>query len=64
MTNLSDYEEGRAEAIGALCSIFSSQPCGEPFLPIYLARFYRALAVGMQYDEKVRQIGYDNTYML
>ena len=49
----SDYEAGRAEAFGALCSIFSSQPCGEPFLPIYLARFYHALAVGLQYDDEV-----------
>ena len=47
------YEAGRAEALAALCSIFSSQPCREPFLPIYLTRFYHSLAVGLQYDEEV-----------
>jgi hypothetical protein len=51
------YEAGRAEAFGALCSIFSSQQCGEPFLPIYLARFYHALAVGLKYKEGVRRDG-------
>ena len=50
-----EYEAGRAEAFGALCSIFSSQQCGEPFLPIYLARFYHALAVGLKYKEGVRE---------
>ncbi len=48
-----DFEAGRAEAFGALCSIFSSQPCGEPFLPTYLARFYHAMAVGLHYDPEV-----------
>ena len=52
-----EYEAGRAEAFGALCSIFSSQQCGEPFLPIYLARFYHALAVGLKYKEGVREEG-------
>ena len=51
-----EYEAGRAEAFGALCSIFSSQQCGEPFLPIYLARFYHALAVGLKYKEGVRRV--------
>ena len=51
--NISDYEEGRAEALGALCSIFTSQQCGEAFLPVYLARFYHALTVGLQYQENV-----------
>ncbi|CAI8012715.1 Ral GTPase-activating protein subunit beta [Geodia barretti] len=45
------FEAGRAEAIGALCAIFSSQPCGEPFLPVYLARFYRCLHLGLKHDE-------------
>ena len=48
-----EYEAGRAEAFGALCSIFSSQQCGEAFLPIYLARFYHTLAVGLRYKEEV-----------
>ena len=51
--NIFDYEEGRAEALGALCSIFTSQPCGEAFLSVYLARFYHALTVGLQYQENV-----------
>ena len=50
---IKEYEAGRAEAFGALCSIFSSQQCGETFLPIYLARFYHALAVGLKYSEEV-----------
>ncbi len=51
--NISDYEEGRAEALGVLCSIFTSEQCAESFLPVYLARFYHALTVGLQYNEKV-----------
>ena len=53
LVNALEYEAGRAEAFGALCVLFSSQPCGEPFLPVYLARFYHALAIGLQYDEEV-----------
>ena len=49
-----EYEEGRAEAYAALCCVFSSQPCGgEPFLPVYLARFYHALVIGLQYIKEV-----------
>ena len=48
------YEKGRAEAFGALCSIFSSQPCGEAFRPVYLARFYHALILGLSYSPEVR----------
>ena len=51
-----DFEAGRAEALRALCAIFSAQPCGVPFLPIYLARFYQALSYGLQYDPEVSQI--------
>lgn len=47
------YEKGRAEAFGALCSIFSSQPCGEPFNSVYLARFYHALILGLSYSSEV-----------
>ena len=47
------YEKGRAEAFGALCSIFSSQDCGEPFQPIYLAKFYHALILGLHYTPEV-----------
>lgn len=52
---IKEYEAGRAEAFGALCSIFSSQQCGEHFLPVYLARFYCALSVGLKYKEGVRR---------
>ena len=34
-----EYEPGRANAFAALCQIFSAQPCANPFLPVYLARF-------------------------
>ncbi len=54
LVNIGEYEEGRAEALGALCSIFTSQQCGEPFLPVYLSRFYHALTVGLQFNEAVR----------
>ena len=55
---LRDYEAGRAEAFEALCCIFSSRECGEEVLPIYLARFYHSLAVGLQYSPKVRRNGW------
>ena len=51
------YEKGRAEAFGALCSIFSSQDCGDPFQPIYLAKFYHALILGLHYTPEVRRGG-------
>ena len=51
---LREYEAGRADAFEALCSVFSSRECGEEILPIYLARFYHSMAVGLQYNSKVR----------
>ena len=45
------FEAGRAEAFGALCAIFSSQPCGEPFLNVYLGWFYQCLSLGLQHNE-------------
>ena len=34
------YENGRAEALGALCRIFCAKKTDEDILPLYLARFY------------------------
>jgi hypothetical protein len=42
------FEAGKAEAYGALCRIFCSKKTGEEILPVYLARFYLALKVGLQ----------------
>ncbi|CAB3365599.1 Hypothetical predicted protein [Cloeon dipterum] len=49
-TNLTidKFESGKAEAFGALCRIFCSKKTGEEILPVYLARFYLALKVGLQ----------------
>lgn len=47
------FEAGQAEAFGALCAIFSSQPCGEPFLPLYLTRFYHCLRPGLQLNDVI-----------
>ena len=47
------YQKGRAEAFGALCSIFSSQDHDDPFQPIYLAKFYHALILGLHYTPEV-----------
>jgi hypothetical protein len=47
----STFEAGRAEAFGALCRIFCQQKCAVPFNPVYLARFYHAMAQGLQYDK-------------
>ncbi|XP_059483480.1 ral GTPase-activating protein subunit beta isoform X11 [Neocloeon triangulifer] len=41
------FESGKAEAYGALCRIFCSKKTGEEILPVYLARFYLALKVGL-----------------
>lgn len=47
----STFEAGRAEAFGALCRIFCKQKCAVPFNPVYLARFYHAMAHGLHYDK-------------
>ena len=51
--DLAQFEAGRAEALGALCAVFSSQPCGEPFLPVYLGWFYQCLSLGLQHEEVI-----------
>lgn len=51
LEDLAQFEAGRAEAFGALCAVFSSQPCGEPFLPVYLGWFYHCLCLGLQQNE-------------
>jgi hypothetical protein len=56
------YEAGRAEAFGALCSIFCAKKTGEEILPVYLARFYLALQQGLHLKE-VRSIQYLPAYM-
>ena len=45
-----EFEQGRAEAFGALCRIFCSQRSGV-VLPVYLSRFYFSLAAGLIYDK-------------
>ena len=42
------YENGRAEALGALCRIFCSKNTDEDILPQYLARFYLILNNGLK----------------
>lgn len=49
------YENGRAEALGALCRIFSSKCTDEDILPQYLARFYVVLNNGLKIKD-VRQL--------
>ena len=51
-----EYEAGRAEVFVALCTIFSSQECGESVIPTYLARFYHSLSIGLQYDPHVSKL--------
>ncbi|XP_048586006.1 ral GTPase-activating protein subunit beta [Nematostella vectensis] len=45
------FEPGRAEAYGALCRIFCSQPSGQEIRPVYLSRFYLSIATGLLYNE-------------
>lgn len=47
----SRFEPGRAEAYGALCRIFCSHRSGQEIRPVYLSRFYLALAIGLLYSE-------------
>eukprot|EP00794_Sanderia_malayensis_P019837 gene19837-21779_t len=44
-----NFEHGRAEAFSILCHIFCCQKSGETILPIYLARFYLSMAIGLCY---------------
>ncbi|KAM3589848.1 hypothetical protein VKS41_000701 [Umbelopsis sp. WA50703] len=43
-----EYQQGRAEAYGILCRIFSKPQRREPFLRLYIERFYAALAIGLR----------------
>lgn len=47
-----DLEAGQAEAIGALCRIFSSKRTSEEVSPVFLARFYLSL----QYSLSLRAV--------
>lgn len=49
----SRFEPGRAEAYGALCRIFCSHRSGQEVRPVYLSRFYLALAIGLLYSEVI-----------
>lgn len=42
------FESGKAEALGTLCRIICSKKTGEEILPMYLARFYMAVQVGLK----------------
>ncbi|XP_061688334.1 ral GTPase-activating protein subunit beta [Syngnathoides biaculeatus] len=42
------WQEGRAEACGTLCRIFSSKKTSEDVLPVYLSRFYAVLLQGLR----------------
>eukprot|EP00842_Homolaphlyctis_polyrhiza_P006533 jgi/Hompol1/6881/HPOL_000570-RA len=44
------YEEGRAEALGSLCRIFSKFQRASKFLRVYLERFYSAMMQGLRAD--------------
>lgn len=44
-------ENGRAEALGALCRIFASKRTDEDILPQYLARFFMVLHHGLKVKE-------------
>eukprot|EP01135_Chromosphaera_perkinsii_P004404 Nk52_evm7s280 gene=Nk52_evmTU7s280 len=41
------YAEGRAQAYGSLCRIFSAQQGNDKILPVYLARFYYCITQGI-----------------
>lgn len=49
--DLTGYEAGRAEALGALCRIFAAKKTAEEVLPVYLARLYVSLNLGLQVGE-------------
>ena len=48
-----EFEPSGAKVFAALCQIFSAQPCANPFLPVYLARFCHAATIGLKYNEQV-----------
>ena len=45
------YDNGRAEALGALCRIFCAKKTDEDILPQYLARFYVVLNQALKMRE-------------
>ncbi len=45
------YDNGRAEALGALCRIFCAKKTDEDILPQYLARFYVVLHQALRIRE-------------
>ena len=47
----SKFEPGCAEAYGALCRIFCSHRSDQEIRPVYLSRFYLAVAIGLLYSE-------------
>ena len=51
--HIEGWENGRAEALGALCRIFSSKRTDEEILPQYLARFFVVLHNGL----KIKEVG-------
>lgn len=46
-----EFEPGRAEAFGTLCRIFCSPRSEQSIRPVYLSRFYLAIATGLLHDE-------------
>ncbi|XP_061788457.1 ral GTPase-activating protein subunit beta isoform X2 [Nerophis lumbriciformis] len=46
------WADGRAEACGTLCRIFSCKKNTEDILPVHLSRFYAVLLQGLQVAEK------------
>ncbi|XP_050299716.1 ral GTPase-activating protein subunit beta isoform X2 [Anthonomus grandis grandis] len=51
------YESGKAEALGTLCRIFCAKKTGEEILPVYLARFYLAITLGLKSGNKSKECG-------
>ena len=47
----SNFEPGCAEAYGALCRIFCSHRSDQEIRPVYLSRFYLAVAIGLLYSD-------------
>ena len=47
----SKFEPGCAEAYGALCRIFCSHRSDQEIRPVYLSRFYLAVAIGLLYSD-------------
>ena len=55
-----NFEAGQAEAIGALCRLFSSKRNDEEISSVYLARFYLALQCGLS----VKEVNHFVSFML